>query len=66
MKLAGLIYGLTNGPRGWSAFLHYYYKKIVARTMALVCTTNVSMFSMARRNKVNSNELKLEVVQAYL
>ncbi len=44
MKLAGLIYGLTNGPRGWSAFLHFYYKKIVAQTMALVCTTNVSMF----------------------
>lgn len=44
MKVAGFIYGLTNGPRGWSAFLHFYYKKIVAQTMALVCTTNVSMF----------------------
>ncbi|WP_235617114.1 hypothetical protein, partial [Lysinibacillus mangiferihumi] len=41
---AGFIYGLTKGPRGWSAFLHFYYKKIVAQTMALVCTTNVSMF----------------------
>ena len=48
MKLAGLIYGLTNGPRGWSAFLHFYYKKIVAQTMALVCTTNVSMLRILK------------------
>jgi len=32
------------GPRGWSAYLHFYYKKIVAQTMAVVCTTNLSMF----------------------
>ena len=37
-------------PRGWSAFLHFYYKKIVAQTMALVCTTNVSMFSVGKQN----------------
>ncbi|MDN4607031.1 hypothetical protein, partial [Sporosarcina highlanderae] len=27
--------------------LHFYYKKIVAQTMAMVCTTNVSMFPPA-------------------
>ena len=32
------------GPRGCSAYLHFYYKKIVAQTMAVVCATNVSMF----------------------
>jgi hypothetical protein len=42
--LVCLKYGLLHGPISGSTFLHFYYKKIVAQTMALVCTTNVSMF----------------------
>lgn len=66
MKLAGLIYGLTNGPRGWSAFLHFYYKKIVAQTMALVCTTNVSMFQSTQKNKADFNKPALPTIYCLL